>query len=121
MSFCPKCKREYQDDIAVCPDCGGKLRETSESGKFDDSETVLLLRTVDYLKAKFVTAILEEAGVPYRGMRLDFSSGMAAITHVAYDAPRPAEIYVHPEDLHRAEKLLREYEREQSQDGDEDA
>lgn len=28
MSFCPTCKEEYQDDVAVCPVCGEALVET---------------------------------------------------------------------------------------------
>lgn len=31
MPWCPKCRKEYQEDITICPDCGSELEEAQQA------------------------------------------------------------------------------------------
>jgi hypothetical protein len=66
---------------------------------------------VDYLKAHLLAGALENAGVRFWAKRMGMggrmgSPGTASIDHVVYDGPKPAEIYVLPRDLERAQAIL---------------
>ncbi len=115
MPFCPVCKYEYKPGVEVCPDCGAKLvaelKPERESGADDDVKSVLLLKTDNYLKAELVTGALDEAGISYWAKRLGMGGrlgGMTtgAISHDILDAPKPAEIYVLPDDLAEAKEIV---------------
>lgn len=119
MPFCPVCKYEYKSGVKVCPDCGAKLvselKPVRELGADDDVKSVLLLKTDNYLKAELVAGELDEAGISYWAKRLGTGSrlgGMAtgAISHDILDAPKPAEIYVLPDDLDKAKEIVESFE-----------
>lgn len=78
-----------------------------EQEEMDQSDSVLLLKTDNILQAQFLVGALEEEEIPYVAKRLGLSDRTGgAITHVAYDAPGPAEVYVSPDDYDRAKELL---------------
>jgi hypothetical protein len=119
MPFCPVCKYEYKSGVKVCPDCGSKLvarlKPEKEQGADDDVKSVLLLKTDNYLKAELVAGALDEAGISFWAKRLGTGSrlgGMAtgAISHDILDAPKPAEIYVLPDDLEEAKEIMQGFE-----------
>jgi len=117
MPFCPKCKYEYKLGISECPDCGSRLVERLEENEEiisrDEIESVLLLKTDNYLQVQFVVGALENAGIPCLtkrlglGGRLGSSSLSSGITHTLYDGPKPAEIHVSAADLGKAQEILR--------------
>ncbi|MCC6962849.1 MAG: DUF2007 domain-containing protein [candidate division Zixibacteria bacterium] len=80
---------------------------SEEQAELDESDSVLLLKTDNYLQAQFLVGALEEEEIPYYTKRLSSSDPVrGAITHVAYDAPGAAEIYVSADDYDRAKELL---------------
>lgn len=85
---------------------------TDESQQeMDDSDSILLLKTDNYLQAQFLIGALEEEEIPFVAKRLSSTDpSRGAITHVAYDAPGSAEIYVSSEDYERAKDLLESLE-----------
>lgn len=127
MSFCPKCKIEYKSDVSVCPDCGVPLVESlppeETRDRDDNSDSVLLLKTDNYMQAQLLAGALEEADIPYWAKRLGMGrlggSITGAITHVIPDLPKPAEIYVNPSDLTAARKILSDLE-ESVDEGDDE-
>lgn len=119
MPFCPNCRYEYSKDIDECPDCGAalvdKLHDDRPDGADDDVRSVLLLKTDDYLKAQLVAGALEESGIRYWAKRLGLSGRLGtavtgAIMHDVLDAPKPAEIYVLPDNLAEAQEIMRSFE-----------
>lgn len=83
----------------------------AEQQEMDDSDSILLLKTDNYLQAQFLIGALEEEEIPYVTKRLSSTDpSRGAITHVAYDAPGSAEIYVSSEDYDRAKDLLESLE-----------
>ena len=79
--------------------------------EMDDSDSILLLKTDNYLQAQFLIGALEEEEIPFVAKRLSSTDPTrGAITHVAYDAPGSAEIYVSSEDYDRAKDLLESLE-----------
>ncbi len=77
----------------------------------DDADSVLLLKTDNYLQAQFLIGALEEEEIPFVAKRLSSTDpSRGAITHAAYDAPGSAEIYVSSEDYDRAKDLLESLE-----------
>lgn len=116
MPYCPKCKSEHEAGVSHCPTCGIRLVDALENhsrrGLDDDVDSVLLLKTIDYLKAHLLAGALEDAGIRFWAKRLGMggrlgSSGTASIDHVVYDGPKEAEIYVLPRDLEKAQDILR--------------
>lgn len=92
-----------------------------EQQEMDDADSVLLLKTDNYLQAQFLIGALEEEEIPFVAKRLSSSDPKrGAITHVAYDAPGSAEIYVSAEDYDRAKDLLESLEGEGIANFDED-
>lgn len=84
-----------------------------EQQEMDDSDSILLLKTDNYLQAQFLIGALEEEEIPFVAKRLSSTDpSRGAITHVAYDAPGSAEIYVSAEDYDRAKDLLESLEGE---------
>jgi hypothetical protein len=124
MLYCPNCEREYSAEIERCPDCGGPLSDKSADhsrpGDSDDVRSVLVLKTDDYVKAQLLAGALEELGIPFWAKRLGGdrlgASLTGAITHVVYDVPKPAEIYVLPKHQDRAMELLRNLEEDSGDD-----
>lgn len=84
-----------------------------EQHEMDESDSILLLKTDNYLQAQFLIGALEEEEIPFVAKRLSSTDPLrGAITHVAYDAPGSAEIYVSSEDYDRAKDLLESLEGE---------
>lgn len=84
-----------------------------EQQEMDDADSILLLKTDNYLQAQFLIGALEEEEIPFVAKRLSSTDPTrGAITHVAYDAPGSAEIYVSSEDYERAKDLLESLEGE---------
>jgi hypothetical protein len=125
MPYCPKCNAKYEPGSDHCPVCGGRLEDAPQGrkrkGSSDDVDSVLLLKTVDYLKAHLLAGALENAGIGFWAKRLGMggrlgSSGTASIDHVVYDGPKPAEIYVLPHDLDKARDILAALEEDADDD-----
>jgi hypothetical protein len=94
---------------------------SQEQQEMDDSDSVLLLKTDNYLQAQFLIGALEEEEIPFVAKRLSSTDpSRGAITHVAYDAPGAAEIYVSADDFDRAKDLLESLEGDGIADFDDD-
>ncbi len=117
----PQPRRKKKDEV-VKPR-GQRKDEISaeEQAEIDDGESVLLLKTDNYLQAQFLVGALEEEEIPFVAKRLSSTDPVrGAITHTAYDAPGSAEIYVSAEDYDRAKELLDALEGEGLSSFDED-
>lgn len=117
----PQPRRKKKDE-EVKPRVQRKDELTAEEqAEIDDGESVLLLKTDNYLQAQFLVGALEEEEIPFVAKRLSSTDPVrGAITHTAYDAPGTAEIYVSAEDYDRAKELLDALEGEGLSSFDED-
>jgi hypothetical protein len=59
---CPKCKKEYKDQITVCPDCGEKLISTSTDTDTDTDTDQIVYEAMKPVKLINVTNSIE-AGI----------------------------------------------------------
>lgn len=94
----------------------------SDGYELDESESVLLLRTANYMRAQFLIGALEEEEIPFLVKGLgggDLING-AAITSRSLTAAPQTEIYVGPDDYERAKGILESLEGAGFQDLDED-
>ena len=74
MSFCPKCKYEYNEGIADCPDCGSrlvqKLHDESTPGhdrggaEHQDIEWVNVANFSDPIEVDIAKGALQDVGIP---------------------------------------------------------
>ncbi len=117
----PQPRRKKKDE-EVKPRGQRKEEITSEEqSEIDDGDSVLLLKTDNYLQAQFLVGALEEEEIPFIAKRLSSTDPVrGAITHTSYDAPGTAEIYVSAEDYDRAKELLDALEGEGLSSFDED-
>jgi len=64
--YCPKCRAEFRDEIAVCPDCEVLLvAELPKEPEFSEEDLVLVLETADVAVLPVVKSVLRAAGVPF--------------------------------------------------------
>jgi hypothetical protein len=74
MPFCPKCKYEYVQGTAYCPDCEQTLvaQLPTEAGAADapvsseqwDGERADVFWTMDELEASIIRGVLQSSGIP---------------------------------------------------------
>ncbi|MDO8585675.1 MAG: DUF2007 domain-containing protein [Armatimonadota bacterium] len=68
MPFCPKCRYEYVEGVAVCPDCDVPLErvlppeETPKSSSGDEPTPLMVAQ--DVIEADIIKTILGSAGIP---------------------------------------------------------
>ncbi len=67
MSFCPKCRYEYERGTKICPDCGEELvdalpEEESEYGQ--ETELALLHTTGNMIYVEFLREALKDNDIP---------------------------------------------------------
>jgi hypothetical protein len=63
MSYCPKCKYEYKEDIKECPDCGVPLVDKLPDESLEDSEYVPLRSLPSRLYAEMLQEALKKEGI----------------------------------------------------------
>ncbi len=81
--------------------------------EIDDPDSILLLKTDNYLQAQFLIGALEEEEIFFVTKPPSLTDpARGAITRRANDAPGSAEIYVNAEDYDRAKDLLESLEGE---------
>ena len=107
MLFCPECGRGFLVFRKECPDCGTALEERPDaeiSGE-DFSELACACTCVDLAQADILKTALRDAGITafieYEQFVRTYSLGI-----VGY--PR---LLVRKEDLARAKRVLREYQK----------
>ncbi|MFH2037040.1 MAG: hypothetical protein ABIJ45_11600 [Candidatus Zixiibacteriota bacterium] len=59
MSYCPRCKKDFEGDLASCPNCGLDLNNPSE-----DVEWVPIAKIYNKISADFVKETLDSQGIP---------------------------------------------------------
>jgi len=94
----------------------------TEEHDLDDVESVLLLKTGNYMLAQFLIGALDEEEIPYlaKGLGGGDTVDAGSITHRGYAPPGLAEIYVNQEDFDRGKELLDSLEGDEFEDYDED-
>lgn len=81
--------------------------------EMDDSDSILLLKTDNYLQAQFLIGALEEEEIFFVTKPPSLTDpARGALSRRANDAPGSAEIYVSAEDYDRAKDLLESLEGE---------
>lgn len=120
----PQPRRKKKDEEKKPRETRSQRKEeisSEEQAEMDDSDSILLLKTDNYLQAQFLVGALEEEEIPFVTKRLSSADPVrGAITHTAYDAPGTAEIYVSADDYDRAKELLDALEGEGIGNFDED-
>ena len=120
MHHCPKCYYEYEHRVSVCPDCDVPLvdgpvptkQPAVRSSDDDDSETLLLFESQDFLKLRFLLDLLDQEGIPYATHKLTQYGGAAASEtftvglSAASTVGGIARVYVAAENYEQAKELL---------------
>jgi len=69
MSFCPKCRYEYESEMEICLDCDEKLVDQlpeEEKQKFgEEAESALLHTTSNMIYVDFLKQALKDNGINY--------------------------------------------------------
>ena len=89
MSFCPKCKYEYQPGVLMCPDCNvqlvDRLPEAPRAATPPDDSWIEVAGVGSGLSTDLAMGALENANIPStvitssfgaRGKELNFSDGI---------------------------------------------
>ena len=64
--YCPECRAEFRDEIAVCPDCEVSLvLELPPESELDDKELISVLETADVSVLPVVKSVLRAAEIPF--------------------------------------------------------
>lgn len=64
--YCPECRSEFRDEIAVCPDCEESLvAELPEEPEFSEDDLVTVMETADVAILPVVKSLLRAAGIPF--------------------------------------------------------
>jgi len=111
--FCPKCGVEYRPGFKRCSDCDVDLVQERPAEKRPDRPRgehsgnhdmpVAVWRGDDPVAFSAALAALEEAGIPSR--ELSLHDQFAQIVPMQ---PGELEIFVHPDNVARAEQIIRE-------------
>lgn len=98
MPYCPKCDKEYDEGKEICPECGSKLIDETES-----KEEFLISANEGYA-ADLIEGSLKNAGIAYH--RKGHSGPMGFSRYdTKYDS-LGADFYVPQELLERAKEVL---------------
>lgn len=67
MSYCPKCKAEYESRDNICPQCGGKLesKQAEPQASGTDDKEAFLISVNQGFETEMVEGNLRSAGIPY--------------------------------------------------------
>ena len=108
MMYCSKCKREYEDDIEVCPKCKIPLvKELPEGPVF--VELVTIFESSERGIIALAKSILEDAGIKYfpkgEGLQDLFGFGRVGGYNILVG---PVEIQVRKDDEEVAKEILGE-------------
>ncbi|UCC44246.1 MAG: hypothetical protein JSU65_14230 [Candidatus Zixiibacteriota bacterium] len=60
MVYCPKCEREWTEDVSQCPICGKELQEIND----EISQWTKLGYIEDKISADFAVEVLKSYGIP---------------------------------------------------------
>ncbi|MFP4546524.1 MAG: putative signal transducing protein [Fidelibacterota bacterium] len=60
MSYCPKCKYEFEDDVKICPDCKKELVEKKPVEQHVERKWVTLDKMTSSVMADMLKEALEE-------------------------------------------------------------
>ena len=64
--YCPECKAEFRDEIAVCPDCEVSLvMELPPESEFSEQDLVLIRETADVAVLPVMKSLLRAAEIPF--------------------------------------------------------
>ena len=64
--YCPDCRAEFRDEIAVCPDCEVSLvLELPPEPELDEEDLVSVLETADVSVLPVVKSVLRAAEIPF--------------------------------------------------------
>jgi len=105
--FCPKCRYEYREGIAECPDCAVKLIDKlSPEPEPQYQELITVLATSDQAELLMAKALLEDAEIDFfakgDGIVDLFGAGRLGFNPVV----GALEIQVRPEDVEDAKVIL---------------
>jgi len=108
MLYCPKCRAEYSDEVAVCSDCDVDLisevpPEITE--EYDDAEWVELFTFTGTLYAQMAVEMLSREDIPAYSKSLFGGAGLGVLGGADY-VGASAVVYVLEPDLERAEAVI---------------
>ena len=104
MSWCPKCKAEYQTGIDSCNDCQENLVASLPENETEPTNTESFLLVVkDELEAGIIAAKLGEAGIPV--LKKHPGTGEYLTLYMGY-TPFGIELYVPTKALEAARELI---------------
>ncbi len=104
MSYCPKCKYEFEDKVKVCPDCNIELLEHIPEDHTANEKLVRLTKLNSAVKADMVKEALEENDI-FCLEKSDMFHSAFATENTAF-AGGEVEIFVVEEKLTKAQNVL---------------
>lgn len=114
MKICHVCKKEWEDEIEVCPTCGADLTFTSQQEEKQDVmvNPTLLTSFEDIISAEIFMDILTDNEIPFTSssqmgesaLQVTFGGGLVS-----------EDIYVAEADLDKAYKLYEEFSNSESE------
>ncbi len=103
MSWCPKCKAEYQTGIEICNDCQESLVESLLENERHINPESFLMVVKDELEAGIIEAKLSEAEIPV--LKKHPGTGEYLTLYMGY-TPFGIELYVPTKALEMAREII---------------
>jgi len=122
--YCPKCRREYNEDISICPDCHEKLVTELPKGaeeRLEAMHPVMLKSVGSVVEAELIANLLRNSNIP--ALRKSTGVGGYMNIYMGYSI-FGEEIYVDEKDYEKALEILKElddYEEEPEAEDNQDA
>lgn len=104
MAFCPKCKGEFREGIALCKECNVALVESLENEEDEIEELDVACNVIEEENAYIIRGFLESEGIPCQIENVTFHAAPGgALTKV--------RLWTKKEDLEKARRLIDEHEK----------
>lgn len=104
MPFCPKCRGEFREDIAVCRECNVALVESLENEENEVEELDVACSVTEEENAYIIRGFLENEGIPCQIENVTFHAAPGgALTMV--------RLWTKKEDVEKARRLIDEHEK----------
>lgn len=104
MSWCPKCKAEYREEISICNDCQLELVATLPDNEAQNNNPeAFLILVKDELEARIIEAKLRDCGIPV--LKKHPGTGEYLNLYMGY-TPFGIELYVPTKALEVAREMI---------------
>ncbi|GKX31955.1 hypothetical protein SH1V18_44350 [Vallitalea longa] len=103
MGWCPKCKREYEDNVKVCKECNVKLVDHLEKEKFAEQKVERLINVASMYEANIIISLLKSYDIPALYKSKGSGEYLQVATGINYQG---VDIYVPVESMEKAKEII---------------